>query len=179
MSLLRGPTRQAWNSSKALSTRFSCSLVEGTDMACDRTYQAPVHVAVALSLAAIASHAAVAGFTLYEEFEPWAAAAGAYTTIGFTELPGDTILTDQYANIGVLFPTGQNFTVCCDSTGGFPIDGAGAYGIGDTFSDVPIVVAFDAPRYSVAYFFPGEIQIDLFLGGEQVFSSAGTILGGG
>ena len=52
---------------------------------------------------------ALGGFV--EEFtdkDDWIVAVGDFTTIGFTGFPGGTFITDQYADLGILFTDGND-----------------------------------------------------------------------
>ena len=104
------------------------------------------------------AHAGVQEFTDKDE---WIDAVGEFTTIDFTGFPEGTFITDQYVDLGVLFTDG-NDTI--QEWGGF-IDGHGLRG-----SDT-ITIAFDSAQAYIGVDFPGDIQIDLFAGGNLIYSA--------
>ncbi len=120
-------------------------------------------LAVALS-ACLGGGVAVAGFV--DEFTDkaeWIAAVGDFTTIGFTGFPAGTFITDQYADLGILFTDGNdsiNF-----SPTAFPNDAWGLDGNGD------ISVSFDAPQAWIGVDFPGFLSIELYSQGRLFFTS--------
>ena len=114
---------------------------------------------------------ALGGFV--EEFtdkDEWIAAVGQFTTIGFTGFPHGTFISDQYADLGILFTDGADVILCC-SKDTFPEDGAGLDG------NQQIDLLFDTPQAYIAVDFPGDVQFDLFSGGI-LFHSSVFIAGG-
>ncbi len=114
---------------------------------------------------------AVGGFV--EEFtskDEWIAAVGRFTTIDFTGFPAGTFITDQYADLGVLFTDGNDSITCCSKLT-FPNDGAGLDGNPD------IHLSFDTPQAYIAVHFPGDVQIDLFSG--DIFLHSSVFIAGG
>ncbi len=113
---------------------------------------------------------ALGGFV--EEFtdkDSWISAVGDFTTIGFTGFPNGTFITDQYADLGILFTDGNdsiNF-----SPTAFPNDAWGLDGNGD------ISVSFDTPQAWIGVDYPGFLSIELYTGGRLFFSS--NLYGGG
>lgn len=106
--------------------------------------------------------AARGGFIEFLDDEAgWLAAAGRFTTITFTELPKNTIVTDHYADLGILF-TDANDNI--DFGGAFVNDLWGLDGNGD------INVVFDTPQAWIAVDFPGAIAFQLFRNGELIYS---------
>lgn len=90
------------------------------------------------------------------------------TTIGFSEFPVATHITNQYAHLGVTFDgnsrtTGEDF-------GAYHQDGWGLRGLLD------IAFEFDSPRNAIAVDYPGDVRFLLFLNdvlvGEEYFSTA-------
>ena len=111
-----------------------------------------------------------AGFV--EEFtnkDEWIAAVGQFTTIDFTGFPDGIFITDQYADLGILFTDGNDSIFLND--GAFPNDGAGLDGNGN------ISVVFDTPQAWIGVDFPGFLTIELFSGGRLFYTS--SIAGGG
>ena len=108
-----------------------------------------------------------------EEFtnkDEWIAAVGRFTTIGFTGFPDGTFITDQYADLGVLFTDGFDNIACC-SKNTFPNDGAGLDG------HSAIHLSFDSPQAWIAVHFPGAVKFELFSGGDLIYTSSN--FGGG
>jgi hypothetical protein len=94
----------------------------------------------------------------------WQTAAGSYTTIHFTELPNGTLVTNQYANLGVTFTDGSDYILVQPTT--FLNDGAGLNGAFDSVS-----LAFASPMQSIAIDFPGSAEIDLYSQGQLIYAS--------
>ncbi len=126
-------------------------------------------LAVALSVCS-GGRAAVGGFIEFTDKEEWIAAVGRFTTIDFTGFPDGTFITDQYADLGVLFVGGNENIFLSDNA--FPHDGAGLFGGGP-----PIAVSFDTPQAWIAVDFPGDVQFELFREGELIYTS--SLFGGG
>ncbi|MHC4414649.1 MAG: PEP-CTERM sorting domain-containing protein [Planctomycetota bacterium] len=122
-------------------------------------------ILLAACLTVSAVHADVTEFTDKDE---WIAAVGEFTTIGFTGFEPATIITDQYADLGVLFTDGDDIIAISET---FKIDGAGLWGNGD------IVLAFDSPQAWIAVDFPGDVQFDLY-DGDRLLHSSQFIAGG-
>ena len=112
--------------------------------------------ALTVMLLSASAHGGVQDFIDKDE---WIAAVGAFTTIGFTEFPNGTFVTDQYSDLGILFTDGNDSIVCC-SKQTFLEDGAGLDGNGD------ISVAFDTPQLWIGVDFPGFLDIELYYQGE-------------
>ncbi len=127
-----------------------------------KMHQIPIRtiaVAAAYGAVAVMTQAVVVEFTDKDE---WLVAVGPVTTVGFTEFPDNTFITDQYESLGVLFSDGVHQIACC---GGFPEDGAGLYGF------PAIHMVFESPQAYLAADFPCILQIELFSGGELVYQS--------
>ncbi|MHC5016909.1 MAG: hypothetical protein ACYTGM_20845 [Planctomycetota bacterium] len=93
----------------------------------------------------------------------WFAAVGDVTTIDFTGFPAGTVITDQYADLGVHFVDANDryFT-----TPSFVNDNWGVDGNGD------ITLAFDTPQAYIAAEFPGFLRIELFSSGQSIYLSS-------
>ncbi len=100
----------------------------------------------------------------YIDKQDWIAVVGPFETAGFTGFPHGTFITDQYADIGVIFTDGNDSVVCC-SEEAFPEDGAGLEG------NLDITLAFDTPMRWIAADFPGGLQYLLFYENELIFTS--------
>ena len=92
----------------------------------------------------------------------WEAAVGEFTTITFTELPENTWVTDQYADLGVLF-TGDSDSIRHGSW--FQNDGVGLDG------NLEIRLEFDVPHRWIAADFPGLVDYKLYRDGEFLYRS--------
>ncbi len=120
-------------------------------------------VALALLSAPLAVHGDVIEF---HDRDAWIAAVGEFTTIGFTEFPSGTFLSNHYAELGVVFSDGNDITRCCGHFETWPNDGAGLDGNGN------IRLAFSEPHAWIAADFPGRLRIDLFRDGLLIHSSS-------
>ena len=112
-----------------------------------------------------ANGVACGGFV--EEFtdkDSWISAVGDFTTIGFTGFPAGTFITDQYADLGILFTDGNDSISPFDPIT-YPEDGWGLDGNGN------ISVAFDTPQAWIGVDFPGFLSIELFSQGRLFFTS--------
>ncbi len=97
----------------------------------------------------------------------WVSAIGGFDqmqTISFLEYPQGTLLSDQYANLGVTFPDANDYIVSAES---FLLDGVGA-----TSLLGPITLQFDEPRAAIGVHFPGDLIIELYLNDTLVFESS-------
>ncbi len=101
-----------------------------------------------------------------EEFtdkDEWISAVGRFTTIDFTGFPQGTFITDQYADLGILFTDGNDSIFLSEPA--FPNDGAGLDGNGN------ISVVFDTRQAWIGVDFPGDLQIELFREGRLIHTS--------
>ena len=124
-------------------------------------------LALALSVCS-GGRAAVGGFIEFTDKDEWIAAVGRFTTMDFTGFPPGTFITDQYADLGILFTDGND---SIHFTPSFPNDGVGLDGNGD------ISVAFDTPQSWIGVDFPGALQIELYSSGRLIYTS--SIVGAG
>ena len=111
----------------------------------------------------VVTASAPGGVVVFDNIEDWASPVGSFTTIDFTGFPDGTPITDQYADLGVLFTFGADFVVCCSELL-YPPDGAGLDGNAGT------EVVFDTPQSWLAVDFPGLITVELYRGEELLFS---------
>ena len=123
-------------------------------------------MALTLLLLSASAHGGVQEFTDKDE---WIAAVGEFTTIDFTGFDVGTFITDQYADLGILFTDGND---SIQHTASFVNDGAGLDGNGD------ISVAFDTPQLWIGVDFPGAMQIELYTEGRLSFTSFVYVPGG-
>ncbi|MDY7109327.1 MAG: hypothetical protein SYC29_11895 [Planctomycetota bacterium] len=123
-----------------------------------------MNLSLAMALLATGICAAItrAEIVEYDEKDEWEAAAGSWSTADFTGFPDDTLITEQYAYLGVHFVDGWDFVVLGN---GFINDGAGLDG------NQVIDLVFDAPMYSIAADFPGTLTIDLYYEGDFFYRS--------
>ena len=121
--------------------------------------------ALVVSLSLGSAYGGVMEFT---DKDAWIAAVGQFTTIDFTGFPQGTFITNQYADLGVLFTDGND---SIDASGSYLNDGFGLDG------NPSMHLSFDSPMLWFAVDHPGNVQIDLFIG-EQLIHSA-LFFGGG
>jgi hypothetical protein len=110
--------------------------------------------AATLALVYTPCSADIVGFTDRDE---WEQAVGAFTTIDFTGFEPLTLITDQYADLGVLFTDENDVTV--HSWDVFVNDGEGLEG--SNFDD-QITVEFDLPHLWFAVDHAGSAFIDVY-----------------
>ncbi len=118
------------------------------------------HAALALFTGVGSAHG---GVIVFLDKDAWIAAVKEFTTIDFTQLPQGTFVTDQYADLGVHFTDGNDTIFVTPS---FVNDGKGLAGNGDT------MLAFDTPQAWIGADFPGFLRIQLFSGGELIYTSS-------
>ena len=118
------------------------------------------------AVSSVAAPTANAGVVEFHDRDAWIAAAGEFTTIGFTEVPNGTFLSNHYAGLGVVFSDGNDITRCCGHFETWPNDGAGLDGNGN------IRLAFSEPQAWIAADFPGRLRIDIFRDGLLIHSSS-------
>jgi len=109
--------------------------------------------------------------------EEWFDAAGGevnVTTIGFSEFPSLTVITDQYEHLGVMFTDGNDTTIGEDFIV-YPQDGWGLDG------NPEIHLEFSVPVNTIAVDMPGAIRIELFRNaqslGEELFATPDEFAG--
>jgi hypothetical protein len=100
----------------------------------------------------------------FTDRDAWFDAVDLMTTIGFTEFPNGTFVTDHYEELGVLFTDGVDVIVCCGDN--FPNDLAGLNGVGS------ISLEFTTPQAWIALDFPGFAQFSPFSQGELIYTSS-------
>ena len=124
----------------------------------------PQHLAAACVFCAIPLALPVsAGVIEFTDKDEWINAVGEFTTIGFTGFEIGTFITDQYADLGILF-TDWNDSIQFSPTA-FPNDEWGLDGNGD------IAVAFDTPQLWIGADFPGILRIELYRDGRLFYVS--------
>ncbi len=112
---------------------------------------------------------ALGGVWEFTDSLEWQAAVGPFTTIDFTGLPNGTFVTDQYAELGILFTDGNDFI---HMSGSHVNDGWGLGG------NEAIHLSFDTPQAWIAVDFPGGLKIELFKDGALIYTSGNFGLGG-
>lgn len=110
--------------------------------------------------------------TEYYDRASWESTVGEFTTIGFTGFPLGFLITDEYADQGVLFTDGFDQVFCCGFFATYPQDGAGLSGLSQ------IELEFTQPMLWIAADFPGNIRISLYDGDDLIFSSISFGVGG-
>ncbi|MFO0829880.1 MAG: hypothetical protein U0572_17190 [Phycisphaerales bacterium] len=123
--------------------------------------------AFSICAAVLATGTAQAGFTLIkDDFTAWSGQAGAFTTIGFNDLPNNTLVTDQYCGLGVTFTDPDpNVIQAPNLFSIYPQDGAGLNGV------CLIEMAFSQPLDAIAWHFPGIIFAELYSGDTLLYQS--------
>ncbi|MCH8164454.1 MAG: hypothetical protein IH889_02490 [Planctomycetes bacterium] len=124
---------------------------------------------LATSVVAWTVNVTQAGIVEFFDYEEWQAAVGRFETIPFTGFPQGTFITDQYADLGILFTDGNDSIAFA---GSFINDGVGLDGNGN------ISMSFDTPQAWIGVDFPGFLSIELFSAGKLIhtaeFGSAGV-----
>ena len=114
---------------------------------------------------------APAGVVEFHDKGDWINAVGPFTTIGFEGFPPGTIITDQWADLGVVFADGNDTIKPFDPIT-FPEDGWGLDGNGN------IVLEFAELMAWIASDFPGNLRIDLYSDGQLFYTSGPFGVGG-
>jgi hypothetical protein len=118
--------------------------------------------ALATAVALVAAAPARSSVIVFLDRAEWEAAVGKLTTIDFTGFDEGTFITDQYADLGIIFSDG-NDSIYASSA--FVNDGWGLDGNGD------IVLAFDQPQAWIGFDYPGFLEVELYSDGELFFES--------
>jgi len=135
-----------------------------------------IYVLLSAFLIASITSATIAGVQEFFDFEEWQNAAGDFTSIGFTEYPEGTILTDQYADLGITFPEANATVVESD----FLFEDGHALGVDGPSGFDDIWVEFDEPITAIGVDFLGGIQFELFTNGKSIYTSSWfPVVGGG
>ncbi len=124
-------------------------------------------IALALLFLSASAHGGVIEFTDKDE---WINAVGEFTTVDFTGFPEGTFITDQYADLGVLFTDGDD-NIRFSPTG-FPNDEWGLDG------NTAIHLSFDSPQAYISADYPGGMKIELFSEGRLIYTSSNFGVGG-
>jgi hypothetical protein len=129
---------------------------------------------VSFALLSLAIHSVASAIVVeYTNKASWQAAAGIYSTITFAELPVNTLVTNQYSNLGVVFTDGSDYI-----DGFYPNtylnDG---YGLNGALDDTWL--AFSQPMYTIAVDYPGSVDVSLYLEGQLIYASSHFHIPGG
>ncbi len=140
-----------------------------TSIAPHRWYHA---LPVAAAVVAGAPHA-LAGVVVYANADEaeWFAATPGHSTITFAELPHYTLVSDQYAELGVLFTDPFPNLILGPFPDSFLQDGWGLSG------SIAVHLEFAETMVAFAAHFPGFAVFKFFRDGEMVFQS--PLMGGG
>jgi hypothetical protein len=118
-----------------------------------------------VAICVVPAHATV---TVITNPQQWQSAVSSYSTLTFTDLPHQTVVTTQYSHLGITFTDGNDLTHISPS---FPSDGHGLHS-----SDDPqlgsIHMALGPPRFWLAFDFIGTFRVDLGNQGQVFFTSA-------
>jgi hypothetical protein len=123
-----------------------------------------IFVAAVISTVCASSQASV---TEYFNRTSWGNAVGPYTTITFQGYPKGTLISTQYAHLGVVFPDGNDTIEYNDS---FVNDEWGLNS--NSLVHGIITLDFNEPMSAVACDFLGLIDIWLYAEGELIWESA-------
>jgi hypothetical protein len=123
------------------------------------------------------AHAEVQQFTNQTQ---WQSAAGSFTTITFGELPTPSYITNQYADLGVIFSTVQfngqpGGTVYTYANPGFLNDGVGMSM--SPSGTTKLVLSFAAPIQSIGTDYPGGLEISVYNGTNLIHTFLGPSSG--
>lgn len=135
-----------------------------------RDHQWHARIVAFVAAAAGAAATATASAVTITEFGPfedgriaWEAAVGEWETIGFTEQPPGTFLTDEYLESdGIVF--GNNPQIVGPGFNTFVLDG---FGIFSPINGI-IEIDFATPLRTVAFDLPGTGDIEFFSDGELI-----------
>ncbi len=125
--------------------------------------------AVVLGLSAAGS--ATAGVLEFEDKDDWLASIGPLVTVDFSGFKPGTVITDQYADLGVLFVDGF-YTIFPFDPISFPNDGWGLDGNGN------ITVVFDTPMAYIGVDYAGHMHFELYRDGQLIYASSDFLPGG-
>ncbi len=122
----------------------------------------PARGVVAALVAIAAAHPAAAGITIFQSFADWQAATpDGHSTCDFTGFAPNTIITEQYADLGIHFVNPFNLVHNIPSL--FPQDGWGIDPNG------VLEVKFDGPMHAIAAHSPSsQWKYKLYLGDALV-----------
>ena len=114
-------------------------------------------VAAFVASAIVVASPVYGGVQDFIDKEEWIKAVGEFTTVDFTGFDVGTFITDQYADLGILFTDGND---SIQHTASYVNDGAGLDGNGN------IRVTFDTPQLWIGVDFPGYLDIELYYQGK-------------
>ncbi len=120
--------------------------------------------------AIVSAEPALCGITVVtgaQSANQWFSGVSAYTSIAFTEFPASTLITEQYASLGVHFgggPQGNEIMFSGGDSSFFPQDNLGLLGA----STVEMV--FDTPMRAWGAYYPGLLRARLYTGTQLVHS---------
>lgn len=124
-----------------------------------------MHVRAAALILFVFARLSSATVAVYENQADWQNAVNHhYTTIGFTGWPDWTIITNQYANLGIEFTDGTDRVR--NNPNIFLNDGSGLYG-----AITSITMQFAAPIYYMAHWYLSTSKLELYLGGSLIYTS--------
>ncbi len=135
----------------------------------NRNVSLPTLCAVVLGFSAAGT--ASPGVLEFEDKDEWLAVIGPLVTVDFVGFADGTLITDQYADLGVVFTDSDDRVACCDDIT-WPNDGAGMDGNGD------ITVVFDTPMAYIGVDYPGGMHFELYREGVLIYESSEFVPGG-
>jgi len=110
---------------------------------------------------------AYAEFVEIDDIEEWQQVIDDETIITFASLLVGTIVTDQFADDGVVFTDGEDLVV---PGANFPNDGRGLSG--NTLENGLITMEFIEPIQAIAVDYPGAVQIEFWSDDELIYTSS-------
>jgi hypothetical protein len=125
-----------------------------------RSIKIPFTIAIVVSFAAPVR----AEIIEFRHKAEWEGDVGEFTTIDFTGFDQLTIITDQYADLGILFTDGSDWII-------FDGDFEDGSGLSGGFGD-DIEISFDEMQHWIAIDFVGIAQIELYRDGELIETSS-------
>ncbi len=109
---------------------------------------------------------ACAEVVIYGDQYQWGSDVGEFTTIDFTHFDEGTIITEQYADLGIHFTSGYDFIR--NNWNIFPNDG---WGLTNNTYAAAITTEYDFDLTGIAVEYPGAMQIELYHDNELLYTS--------
>ncbi len=132
-----------------------------------------MHLLTFVAALAVLAGTCRAQVTAITDRTQWQSAVGPYTSVTFEGLSDFTIVTDQYAEQGILFTDGNDFV---RTTGSYS-DGHGLVST-DGFGNLGMIhISFLQPVQSIALDFIGSLQLALYNDGALIFTSNQYVAG--
>ena len=113
----------------------------------------------------VSAQSGFADVNVFTNSTQWQSAVGDYSTIDFTGFSNNTVITDQYEDMGILFTDGLDFIYHNNNI--FLNDGIGLRG------GIPhsITIDFTVPIQWIAMDFPGRLWVELYFKGRLTYNA--------